>query len=169
MSFLHLARSRNPYNSQIMGKVNYHSEKIEKTQTLQNYEFLKCFAWSRNPYNSQNMGKAYYGKSIGKYKHPKAMGFFQILRIAEIHTIPKTWEKLIPTVREKHRKTNISKLKVSYIFLVKQKSMQFAKHRMSESPSYGTYRQFPSSTLPHRCWVSGNSCNPQSLKLYEFP
>ena len=54
----------------------------------------------------------------------------------------KTWEN-----------TNIPKLKVSYIFLVKRKSMQFPKDGMSESPSYrvGKHRQFPSSTLPHRC------------------
>ena len=31
----------------------------------------------------------YYGKSIGKHKHPKAMGFLQVSREAEIYTIPK--------------------------------------------------------------------------------
>ena len=50
--------------------------------------------------------------------------------------------------------TNIPKLKVSYIFRLKQKSMQFPNHGMSEFPSYGTsmgkHRQFQSSGLPHR-------------------
>ena len=34
-----------------------------------------------------------YGKSMGKHKHFKFMGFSNILDEAEIHTIPKTWEK----------------------------------------------------------------------------
>ena len=29
-------------------------------------------------------------KHVGKHKHPKAMGFLQTSREAEIHTIPKT-------------------------------------------------------------------------------
>ena len=32
----------------------------------------------------------YYGKSIGKRKHPEAMSFIQISREAEIHAIPNT-------------------------------------------------------------------------------
>ena len=131
--------SRNPYNSQNMGKVNSHNtgkvwekaniltlwvsqifwvkhksiqfpkhgkseshntgESMEKKQTFQSYGFLKYFGWSRNPYNSQNMGKVnpiIRGKVWKKNKHSKVMGFSNILGEAEIHTIPKTWEKWIP-------------------------------------------------------------------------
>ena len=42
---------------------------------------------------------------MGKHKHSKVMGFSNILGEAEIHTIPKIWKNLIPTVREKYGKT----------------------------------------------------------------
>ena len=42
---------------------------------------------------------------MGKNQHPKLMGFSNILGGAEIHTIPKTWEKRISIVREKYGKT----------------------------------------------------------------
>ena len=42
---------------------------------------------------------------MGKHKHFKFMGFLNISGEAEIHTIPKTWEKWIPIVQEKHGKT----------------------------------------------------------------
>ena len=35
----------------------------------------------------------YYGKSMGKSKYSKVMGFSNILGEAEIHTISKVWEK----------------------------------------------------------------------------
>ena len=38
-------------------------------------------------------------------KQSKVMGFSNILGEAEIHTIPKAWEKKISIVREKHGKT----------------------------------------------------------------
>ena len=34
-----------------------------------------------------------YGKSVGKQKHFKYMGFLNNSGEAEIHTIPKIWEK----------------------------------------------------------------------------
>ena len=45
---------------------------------------------------------------MGKYKHLKFMGFLNISGEAEIHKIPKIWEKLIYLVREKYGKTQIS-------------------------------------------------------------
>ena len=42
---------------------------------------------------------------MGKHKHFKFMGFLNISGEAEIHTIPKTWEKWISIVREKYGKT----------------------------------------------------------------
>ena len=71
--------------------------KYGKTQTFQIYGFPKNFGWSRNPYNSQNMGKV------------------------NSHNTGKVWEK------NKHSK-------VSQIFWVKQKSIQFPKYGKSEFP-----------------------------------
>ena len=41
---------------------------------------------------------------MGKHKHFKFMGFLNILDEAEIHTIPKIWDKWIPIIREKYGK-----------------------------------------------------------------
>ena len=69
--------------------------------------------------------------------------------------------------------TNIPKLWVSYIFHVKQKSIQFLNRGMSKFPycgaSMGKHRQFPGSALPQRCWVNENSCNPNFQRMYKFP
>ena len=82
-------------------------KKHGETQAFQIYGFLKYFGWSRNSYNSQNMGKVNShntGKVWEKSKHSKVLGFSNILGEAEIHTIPKIWEKWIPIVREKYGK-----------------------------------------------------------------
>ena len=50
--------------------------------------------------NSHNTGKIWE-----KIKHSKVMDFTTILGKAEIHTIPKIWEKWISIVREKYGKT----------------------------------------------------------------
>ena len=96
-------------------------EKYGKTQTLQMYRFLKYFGWSKNPYNSQNMRKVNShntGKVWEKSKHSKVLGCSNILGEAEIHTIPKLWEKWIPIVRKnmgKHKHFNVKGL---WIFLL---------------------------------------------------
>ena len=41
---------------------------------------------------------------MGKHKHFKFMGFLNILGEAEIHAIPKTWEKQIHIIQEKYGK-----------------------------------------------------------------
>ena len=92
-------------------------EKYGKTQTFQIYGFLKYFGWSRNPYNHQNMGKVNFhntGKVWEKNKHPKVMGFSNILGEAQIHTTPKIWEKWNPIVRKKYEKTQTCR---SWVFL----------------------------------------------------
>ena len=73
---------------------------------------------------------------MGKHKYFKFMGFLKILDEAEIHTIPKTREKSIPIIREKYEKKSKNS-KVSQIFWVKQKSIQFPKHGKSESHNTG--------------------------------
>ena len=42
---------------------------------------------------------------MGKYKHFKFMGFFNISYEAEIHLVPKALEKWISIVREEYGKT----------------------------------------------------------------
>ena len=47
-----------------------------------------------------------YGKKNGKtHKHFKFLGVLNVSDEAEIHAIPKIWEKEIPIVREKYGKT----------------------------------------------------------------
>ena len=40
-----------------------------------------------------------------KHKGCKVKGFLNILREAEIHAIPKSWDERIPMLREKYEKT----------------------------------------------------------------
>ena len=42
---------------------------------------------------------------MGKHKQFKVKGFLNFSYKAEIHTVPKTWEKWIPIVRKKYGKT----------------------------------------------------------------
>ena len=42
---------------------------------------------------------------MGKHKHFKVKGFLNFSYEAEIHAVPKTWEKWISIVREKYGKT----------------------------------------------------------------
>ena len=42
---------------------------------------------------------------MGKHKRFKVMSFLNFSYEAEIHAVPKTWEKWISMVREKHEKT----------------------------------------------------------------
>ena len=74
-------------------------EKHEKTQ---------AFQISRNPCNSQNMRKGNShntGKVWEKTNIPKLWVSQIFFGEAEIHTVPKTWERWISIVQEKHRKT----------------------------------------------------------------
>ena len=68
---------------------------ITEHRTFQGHVFLTYLARSRNPYNPQNSkhgksGFPQYGKSMGKQKRFKFMGFLNISEGVEIHTIPKT-------------------------------------------------------------------------------
>ena len=42
---------------------------------------------------------------MGKHKHIKVKGFLNFSYEAEIHAVPKTWEKWISIVQEKYGKT----------------------------------------------------------------
>ena len=93
-----VARSRNSCNSHNMGKVNCHGiGKMDKTQTFQNYGFLKCFAWGRNPYNPKSWEK---WNTLGKVQEDT-----NIPKLWVSLTFPKIWENLILIVREERGKT----------------------------------------------------------------
>ena len=42
---------------------------------------------------------------MGKHKYAKVKGFLNFLYEAEIHAVPKTWQKWISIVRKKYGKT----------------------------------------------------------------
>ena len=74
-------------------------------------------------------------KSMGKQKHFKFMGFLNISYKAEIHTIPRTWEKLILIIREKYgKKTKHSKAMGFSTILGEAEIIQFPKYGKSEFP-----------------------------------
>ena len=97
--------SRNPYNSQNMEKVNSHSKgKIWENTNIPKLRVSGIFYLKQKPMQfptNWKSGFSSYGKSMGKHKHFKFMGFLNISGEAEIHTIPKIWEKWIYIVREK--------------------------------------------------------------------
>ena len=104
--------SRNPYNSQNMGKVNLHSkDKIRENTNISKLRVSGIFCVKQRSMQWTKYGKSglpLYGKTMGKQKHFKFIGFLNISNEAEIHTISRTWEKWIPIIREKYgKKTNI--------------------------------------------------------------
>ena len=153
----------NTHDSQNMRKVNSHSKEKWENMNISKLRVSGIFCWKQKSMRFPTHGKSgfpWYGKSMGKHKHFKFMGFLKILDETEIHTIHKTWEKWILIIREKYGKkknipkfckyfgwsrnpyssqnmgkvnshskgkiwenTNISKLSVSEIFRLMQKSM----------------------------------------------
>ena len=98
MSFLHyLICGINTYNSQNMRKVNSHSkEKIWENTSISKLRVSGIFCLKQKSMQFPKYGKSglpLYGKSMGKHKHFKFVVLLNISDEAEIHTIPKTWEK----------------------------------------------------------------------------
>ena len=104
--------------SQKRGKVDFHSTgKVWQNTNISNLWVSQIFRLnykSRQFPKRAESGFPWYGKSVGKHKHFKFMGFLNISGEAEIHTVPKTWGKLISIVREKYLKTQTFQ---SYVFL----------------------------------------------------
>ena len=102
--------SRNPYNSQNMGKVNFHGAgKVRENTNISNLWISWIFWVKQKSIRFPKYGESRfpeYRKSMGKDKHFKFMNFVIILLEAEIHTIPKTWGKWISIVRGKYGKTH---------------------------------------------------------------
>ena len=98
--------SRNPYNFQNMGKVNSHSnEKIWENTNISKLSVSEIFCLKQKSMQfpkHRKSGLPLYGKSMEKHKHFKFMGFLNISDEAEIHTIPRAWEKWMPMIREEY-------------------------------------------------------------------
>ena len=108
----YFGRSRNPDNAQNMGKVNSHSKgKIWENTNISKFRVSGTFCLKQKSMHFPKHGKSglpLYGKSMGKHKHFKFMGFLNISYEAEIHTIPRTREKWVPIIRENYgKKSNI--------------------------------------------------------------
>ena len=97
--------SRNPYNCQNLGKVNFHN--TGKVWAKNKHSKVMGFSTILSEAEIHTIPKIWkkwipiVEKNMGKHKHSKVMGFSNILGEAEIHTIPKIWEKWIYIVREK--------------------------------------------------------------------
>ena len=122
-----------------MAKVNSHSEgKIWENTNISKLRVSGIFCLKQKSMQFPkygNSGLPFYGKSMGKHNHFKLIVLLNISDEAEIHRIPKTWEKCIPIIWGKYgKKENIPYCWVSKIFWVKQKSIQFPKYGKSEFP-----------------------------------
>ena len=113
--------------TQNMGTVNLLcTGKLRKNTNIPKYFLhigaLLYFAWNRNPCNSENMGiwiNPYNFQNMGKVNSyskwkiwentsiSKSRVFLNFSFEAEVYAVPKTWEKGISIVREKHSKTQI--------------------------------------------------------------
>ena len=80
-----------------MRKVNSHSKgKIWENTNISKFRVSGTFCLKQKSMEFPKLGKSglpLYGKSMGKHKHFKFMGFLNISYEAEIHTIPRTREK----------------------------------------------------------------------------
>ena len=76
-----------------MGKVNWHSKgKIWENTNISKLHAFKIIWMKQKSMQFPKHGKSgfpQYRKNLGKHKHFKFMGLGE----AEIHAIPKTWEK----------------------------------------------------------------------------
>ena len=93
---------------QDMRKVNSHSKgKIWENTNISKLRVSGIFCLKQKSMQFLTHGKSgfpLYGKSMEKHKHFKFMGFLNISDEAEIHTIPRIWEKWISIIREKYGK-----------------------------------------------------------------
>lgn len=85
---------RNPYNSQNMGRKIFHSIKnFWKNTNIPKVWASYIFCVEQKSIHLQKHGKSelpQYQKSTGQHTHSKIMGFLNISREAELHTISKT-------------------------------------------------------------------------------
>ena len=111
---------------------------------------------------------------MGKHKHSKAMGFLHISCVALIHTIPKIWEKWIPTVRKKYEKHNHFKVKCFSNFSLKaeihavpktwEKWISIIGEKYGKTQTfeiYGFLKYFGWSRNPYNSQKDGKSEFPQ--------
>ena len=147
--FLHIlgeAEIHTAHKTQNMGIVNLLSTgKLSELQIFQRlgfliYSSLLYFAWNRNPYNSENMENKrilMVRETYEKTQTFQSYGFLtyfmcgmntynsQNMRKVNCHSKEKIWEN-----------KSISKLSVSGIFCLKQKTMQFPTYGKNGFPQY---------------------------------
>ena len=110
------------------------------------------FMWGIKPYNSQNVGKVKPHKTARVWEKtniPKLQGFSGE---AEIHTVPKTWEKWISIAREKiWENTNISNLRfLKYIWGSRN---PYNSQNMEKVNSHNTEKEWENTNI-WNLWVS---------------
>ena len=140
MSFLHLPQEAEIHTIPKRSEkwIAMTRKKMEKTEAFQNYGFLKsCLNVSREreTHTIPKTLEKWIAILWGKYRKTQIFQSYRFLanfawskkpynsqdmRKIHSHSKGKTWKN-----------TNIPKLKVSYIFCMKQKSMQFPKHGMN--------------------------------------
>ena len=112
-------KSKHSKVSNILGEVEIHTipkmwekwipivrKKYEKTN-ISKLSISQMFFFMQKSMQFPKHGKSgfpLYGRSMEKHKHFKFMGFLNISDEAEIHTIPRIWEKWISIIREKYGK-----------------------------------------------------------------
>ena len=104
---------------------------------------------------------------MGKHKHFKFMGFLNISDEAEIHTIPRTWEKWISIIREKYGKKQTFQSKGFSTILIKAEIHTIPKIWKKWIPivreKYGKTQTFQSNGFLKYFGWSRNPYNSQNM------
>ena len=142
--FLHIlgeAEIHTVHKTQNMGIVNLLSTaKLSELQIFQRFGFLiysalLYFAWNRNPYNSENLRNKrilIIRETYGKTQTFQSYGFLTYFMCGMNAYNSQNMRKVNSHSKEKIcENKSISKLSVSGIFCLKQKSMQFPTHGKS--------------------------------------
>ena len=128
-----------------------------------------------------------YGKSMEKHKHFKFMGFLNISDEAEIHTIPRTWEKWISIIQEKsmgknkHSKvmgfsTILSEAEIHTIPKIWKKWIPIVREKYGKTQTFqsnGFLKYFERSRNPYNSQNTGkvnlHSTGKVRFRVYENP
>ena len=106
---------------------------------------------------------------MGKHKHFKVKGFWNFLLEAEIHAVPKIWEKWIAIIREKYgKKTQTFRSNGFLNFLGEAEIHTIPKIWKKWIPivreKYGKTQTFQSNGFLKYFGWSRNPCNSQNME-----